>query len=322
MRWKKLANKTVFVVKETVDVKSKLERRNIPKIGIRSYSTPSENGLFVGNNGPGILYLIEHDHLDAFKIGMSSSESRNDRIQEHRVNGWSTIEVWPSETVQAAYVLEQTVINWWRKSLNAPAAVNPESMPQGGYTETISRSVIDKEKILEFIYEQLGDSLVRPALSSSISDLKIGMRSIIEGTVKVAILDVVYVGSFRGKSKYQPIYRYKVTDGTGEIVIESFLSRTRAKKVDARHVKAPVEGGKVRIEGRVLSIDGNKENLGMIDPLVIGDQVNPWSGDHRIYCGTCSFGKYTIHVKRYGRKYETFLVCKKCRRPIKVSELR
>jgi hypothetical protein len=320
MRWKRHTENMLRTIKDSADVGKRIERSRIPKLGGRGYSTPRTIKASIDADGPGILYLMEHERFNALKIGISNAESQRDRIGQHRANGWRTVEVWSAENVQKARNIEQSVINWWRATLNAPYAVASERMPQGGHTETVSMLAVSRDQVLEFIYSILGDSLIRPAVKSKIGDLKAGMRSIVNGTVTVAVLDVVYLGSWNGIRKFQPIYRFKIEDGSGQLVIESYLSRTRARKVEARHVKAPVEGASVQLEGRVMAFGDGESLLGMIDPIIFGDRVDPWSGLNRIYCGTC-MGKYSHTVRRKGKRYETYLVCKRCRKPIKVSEL-
>jgi hypothetical protein len=321
MRWKLRTRNTLRTIKEATNVGKKIERSRIPTLGGREYSTPRSIKASIDSDGPGVLYLMEHESFNALKIGISSTKSQRDRIGQHRAYGWRTVEVWSSENVQKARSIEQSVINWWRTTLNAPQAVESEKMPQGGHTETVSKSIVSKDQVLEFIYSILGDSLIRPAVKSNISDLKPGMRSIINGRVTVAVLDVRFLGSWNGIRKFQPIYRFKVNDGSGEIVVESYLSRNRAKKVDEQHVKAPAEGAAVQIEGRVISFGTDEPVLGMIDPVIFGNQVDPWSSEHRIICGNCNRKKYSRVVKRFGKRSEVYLVCSKCRMPVKVSDL-
>jgi hypothetical protein len=321
MRWKYRANQAASKLKETVDVKTKIDRNSIPRIERGASSTPVKSQGYSDTPGEGLLYLLEHSELNAFKIGITSLESRNDRVEEHRLNGWETIEVWSLENMKKAYVVEQSVLNWWRKLLETSPAVKAEEMPQGGYSETISKSEVARNTILEFIYGQFGDSLVRPAMKLKISELKIGARTIIEGTVSVAVLDLIYTHNYNGYRKYSPIYRYKVKDETGEIVIESNLKRNLANAIDKDHIKVPVEGTKVKIEGRVLPLNPKSKILGMVDPLVVGPAIDPWSKDHKIHCAKCWTGRYRLHKKKYGRSYSVVLACSRCKIPMRFSDI-
>jgi hypothetical protein len=44
---------------------------------------------------------------------------------------------------EVAADIECDVLDWWRNELDAPDAVVPDDMPQGGWTETTSLVLVD-----------------------------------------------------------------------------------------------------------------------------------------------------------------------------------
>ena len=89
---------------------------------------------------PAFVYLIQHDTLDAWKIGKANYNTG--RLPKHYRNGWRFAKIWEFEVGGEASRLEKAILGWWREELELPYAATPEDMPQGGYTETANRTLV------------------------------------------------------------------------------------------------------------------------------------------------------------------------------------
>jgi hypothetical protein len=98
---------------------------------------------------PGVVYLIGHDHLDSFKIGVMNLAS--ERLEHHENEGWYSIQTWEFKLGQRAEEVEQQVLDWWRDDLEAAESVVYSLMPRGGHTETVSRRVLSASEIIDFV---------------------------------------------------------------------------------------------------------------------------------------------------------------------------
>ncbi len=82
-----------------------------------------------------IVYLIHFPSLRAYKIGLTSTEVRNDRIASHVAHGGRPIEQHEVPNREAARTVEDTVL---RAVRDYPSDCAERDFPQGGYTETWS----------------------------------------------------------------------------------------------------------------------------------------------------------------------------------------
>ncbi|WP_020525161.1 hypothetical protein [Catelliglobosispora koreensis] len=96
------------------------------------------------------------------------------RLDEHRRAGWYPYEldgrpfVWPVEVGRTAERIEDAVLAYWRVGLGAGPAVSSELMPQGGFTETVSLSLIDPyETAMRVVI--LSDALAPQPISDSLT---------------------------------------------------------------------------------------------------------------------------------------------------------
>lgn len=107
---------------------------------------------------PGIVYLMVNTDFQALKIGITTKESRTDRIRDHELKGWVLVRKWNTETGLEAEIIESAVLKWWRTSLGAPIALTSVQMPSGGFTETAALVHVDKDTTIEVV-ESLLESL-------------------------------------------------------------------------------------------------------------------------------------------------------------------
>jgi len=94
-------------------------------------------------HSPGAVYLMRHDALEAYKVGIRNLTSR--RLERHVRNGWYLVEEWQFNDGSVPPKVEVGILGWWRGDLEAPVACTPEQMPQAGYTETVSMAHVSEE---------------------------------------------------------------------------------------------------------------------------------------------------------------------------------
>jgi len=112
---------------------------------------------------PAILYLIIHDELMAHKVGITSKSARRDRLAAHAAHGWRVAKAFDAPTGAVAYAAEQSVLRWIRNDLGFGACVPRDSMPQSGYTETVSISDVTLEELAFAVAHHLADAVATEA---------------------------------------------------------------------------------------------------------------------------------------------------------------
>jgi hypothetical protein len=105
---------------------------------------------------PAYLYLISNKELNAHKIGVSSFDASDNRVERHVKNGWEKFAILDLPNGDEAYELEGKILDWLRNDLMLPIYLVPELMPQGGYTETVDATEIDVEEIWAKVKELSG----------------------------------------------------------------------------------------------------------------------------------------------------------------------
>ena len=106
-------------------------------------------------DAPGIVYLMLNADYQALKIGITTKESRTDRIHDHELKGWSLVQKWETESGLDAEIIETAVLKWWRHSLGAPQALTRSQMASGGHTETAALVYVGEQTTIELV-----DSLI------------------------------------------------------------------------------------------------------------------------------------------------------------------
>jgi hypothetical protein len=104
--------------------------------------------------GQGIVYLLERKDFFSLKIGITTPNSRTDRIAAHVKEGWQLVQSWRTDTAFQAEEVEEDILSWWRKDLDAPISMRKEDM-RSGWTETASLLYVEIESTCQKI-----DSLV------------------------------------------------------------------------------------------------------------------------------------------------------------------
>jgi len=215
----------------------------------------------------GILYLIENESFDSYKIGITRQASKSDRIEEHLKEGWKPVQTWVLDDLVIAEAIEQSVLDWWRHGLGTKPSVVSSAMPQGGFTETIGCQKVELSEILEFIEQLCSQKIMRPAVNTNLSNLSIGVRSVISAKVTHAKLGLHYKKGTKGRRQERWVYRYLISDGSKSAVVESHLGKKSPTKAND-HEKLPSVGSTITLEGRPHLVFNDKYDFGFIDPYV------------------------------------------------------
>jgi hypothetical protein len=80
------------------------------------------------------VYLLAGTHF--MKVGIANTKTLATRLRKHQKWGLEVLSLWVFESGDAAYKIEQSVVQWWRKERNAEAI--PEAFLPDGWTETVS----------------------------------------------------------------------------------------------------------------------------------------------------------------------------------------
>jgi hypothetical protein len=86
-------------------------------------------------NAPYIVYLMHFPRIRAYKIGITSSESRHDRVASHVTHGGVLLGQYEVPNREAARTVEDFVLSLMR---DFPSRCTALDFPQGGHTETWS----------------------------------------------------------------------------------------------------------------------------------------------------------------------------------------
>ncbi len=115
------------------------------KSGDGGCKTCADSGI--DYTAPAILYLLTHSEYFSVKIGITATNSTNDRIAQHIRRGWELNKSWQVVDGFTAEDIEGKVIKYWRDELGAPASVSRDDMPQGGWTETASLLFVELDEV-------------------------------------------------------------------------------------------------------------------------------------------------------------------------------
>jgi hypothetical protein len=87
----------------------------------------------------GMVYLVEHEEMDAYKVGVTNSRYR--RVDEHKQREWTLVDSWTYSDGRVALNIERAILGGVR-SRGFSILLSDADMPQGGWRETLSRSSI------------------------------------------------------------------------------------------------------------------------------------------------------------------------------------
>ena len=128
---------------------------NSRKSGCRYCST---KGL--DYSAEGIIYLLERQDFFSAKVGITTPNSKTDRIAAHVKEGWQLVSTWKTPTAAEAEVIEDKSLEWWREVLDAPISMRQEDM-KSGWTETASLLYINIDDTATYIDQLVSELLIR-----------------------------------------------------------------------------------------------------------------------------------------------------------------
>jgi len=98
----------------------------------------------------GIVYLLERQDFFSAKVGITTPNSKTDRIAAHIKEGWQLVSTWKTPTANEAEEIEDKTLEWWREDLEAPISMRQEDM-KSGWTETASLLYVNIEDTANYI---------------------------------------------------------------------------------------------------------------------------------------------------------------------------
>ena len=199
---------------------------------------------------PGLIYLIESSGLDAFKIGISSSIARTNRVEQHTKSGWTVIRTWSTENLVVAREVEKAVLRWWRNELGLGSATS--HLMQGGASETVSRSSISASDCIARIEILLDDAGQLATHVTALPNLQSGVFAITTG--RLVRVESERLGKRRtryGKISSETWWKVTLRDDGSFLTLE-FAPR---KSVSLRHIPL---GSILEVKGRVEVVHGHK----------------------------------------------------------------
>ena len=102
----------------------------------------------------GLIYLLERQDFFSAKVGITTPNSKTDRIAAHVKEGWQLVSTWQTPTAAEAEVVEEKTLEWWREVLDAPISMRQEDM-KSGWTETASLLYVSIEDTAKYIERQI-----------------------------------------------------------------------------------------------------------------------------------------------------------------------
>ena len=206
------------------------QRKRIPRFEFESLEPTALGKSYEGLDGEGIVYLIQSSKLNSYKIGITSPLSSSSRISQHRRNGWSLIEIYRTKSMQAAFDIEQSVINWWRRELRLWQSVDSENMPQGGSTETVGSHDLSIEKLKSYVEQLIQHETQELNSYSKISNLTIGSLVKLKANVVYSRLDAEELSGQPKRTRKskptkikKPVIRATVSIDGKQVLIEKHL---------------------------------------------------------------------------------------------------
>ncbi len=120
-------------------------------------------------SGQGIVYLLQRQDFFSAKVGITTPNSRTDRIAAHVKEGWHLVQSWTTETAFQAEEIEEDILSWWRNELEAPISMRKEDM-KSGWTETASLLFVDIEATSSRIEKRISEFITDSSAFDSMSD--------------------------------------------------------------------------------------------------------------------------------------------------------
>jgi hypothetical protein len=106
-----------------------------------------------------LLYFISHQSHQAFKVGITNTGSKTDRLKHFQRLGWRVIQTWESESGLEIQETEKQFFRWLRKEIKAPTMLGKAEMgAPAGASETFSNSILSDAEVIGKIEQLLAQA--------------------------------------------------------------------------------------------------------------------------------------------------------------------
>jgi hypothetical protein len=137
---------------------------------------PKYSNVFSGSGGcvycmetgfdykkPAVLYVISNEKLNSIKVGITTINKRDRRLNVFRLRGWEIQKKYEFSVGKEASEIEAQVFRWLRIDLNLPVHLIAKLMPKtGGHTETVNADSITVLEIQKKIEELIKGYSLNP----------------------------------------------------------------------------------------------------------------------------------------------------------------
>ena len=102
------------------------------------------------------MYFIHNEGLSAFKIGITNSDSKYNRLKLFLDRGWQLLATWENPSGRIILDVETQFLRWLRLEMGIPQLLDKSSMgaPQGA-SETFSDSILTQAEVIAKIEDLL-----------------------------------------------------------------------------------------------------------------------------------------------------------------------
>jgi DNA-directed RNA polymerase subunit RPC12/RpoP len=108
----------------------------------------------------GVLYFIHNRNLHSFKVGISSKETKNNRLSNFESFGWEVLRIWENDSGRVILNTETKFLSWLRKTRGIPQFLDKQTIGLiRGETETFSDSIISKQEVITKIEEFIAQEI-------------------------------------------------------------------------------------------------------------------------------------------------------------------
>ena len=103
---------------------------------------------------PGTVYFLRNDELRSFKVGITNTQAKTDRIGQFESRGWKVVSRWQFVKGHDAYETEQRFFIWLRSDVGlGPSCSKADLQGMRGYTETFTQGVLRETTVVAKIEE-------------------------------------------------------------------------------------------------------------------------------------------------------------------------
>ena len=98
-----------------------------------------------------LVYLLYHRAFDAYKFGITNTDTPTRRISGFARRGWDPVRTWPLDPGSLARDAENHIKYELRVTRDLPPYLGAEQMPAGGWTETVGGDSMSLWQIVEIV---------------------------------------------------------------------------------------------------------------------------------------------------------------------------